>query len=288
MATTALELTGLHTIANFRTPLLDDFFKAWNWVDTEYFFLLFIPTVWVLAGRKWGIRLLLVLVLSSFTNNYLKSIFQHPRPFHVDPSLLLVQVGGYSFPSGAAQTSVILAGFWYFSAPSLMRFFSGAAFGSMLSFSRLYLGVHFPSDILFGWVVGAGLVGGLFAIASPIERLLTKHLSSVRYLLVFLILALIPLAEVSLHHKALFFIFMLIGAFSGVLFIPFPEGKKTWSFLFIQLGITLGGVVFLAQLWSEYQNPWIGYAMGLWLSLGGLIVNYSQVALRRSSLLNKA
>ena len=87
----------------------------------------------------------------------LKIVVNRPRPFATYPEIQkLDKAGSYSFPSGhtssafAFATSISLAyPQWYVVAPSF-------AWASLVGYSRMHLGVHYPSDVLVGALLGIG------------------------------------------------------------------------------------------------------------------------------------
>ena len=95
---------------------------------------------------------------SSALTVALKITVKRPRPYDTYPDLInnKVDESSYSFPSGhtsaafATATSLSLAfPKWYVIAPSFL--YAGA-----VGYSRMYLGVHYPSDVLGGMVIGMG------------------------------------------------------------------------------------------------------------------------------------
>jgi len=99
------------------------------------------------------------LVLSSLFTNGLKLVIKRDRPFEKYPELIYQkdQVHGYSFPSGHTTTAFALATSlslsfpkWYVIAPSY-------TYAAAVAYSRMYLGVHYPSDLLAGIISGVGV-----------------------------------------------------------------------------------------------------------------------------------
>lgn len=103
--------------------------------------------------------------ITAVFNYGLKQLFKRKRPFRKYNNFVAVtQASGYSFPSGhtssAFSTAVSLSHAypkWYVIAPSLM-------WSSSVAYSRMYLGVHYPSDIAAGALLGSGLATGIHAI----------------------------------------------------------------------------------------------------------------------------
>ncbi len=128
--------------------------------------------LWIVAGllltaskkyRKHGLCLLAALLAGLLICNIgLKNIVARPRPCWLETIDLLVNTPkDYSFPSGHTWSAV--TGAWLVTSANRKFGWAAIPLAVLLAFSRLYLFVHFPSDILAGAVIGALL--GLAAVA---------------------------------------------------------------------------------------------------------------------------
>lgn len=125
--------------------------------------------IWILAAvvllcikkyRKQGVLLLIGLIVGVLIGNgLLKHLVARPRPCWLDVSVrMLIPVpDDYSFPSGHTLSSVIGATIL---TKTNRRFgYAAIPLAALIAFSRLYLFVHFPSDILGAAVLGI-VIGG--------------------------------------------------------------------------------------------------------------------------------
>ena len=120
--------------------------------------------LWILIGlvlltrpswRKAGVVLLLALLIEAFLCNIvLKNLVAMPRPFtlHENVQLLIPAPHDYSFPSGHTGAAFASAAALYFSRARYWLMVLVLAV--LIAFSRLYLYVHFPTDVLGGIVLG--------------------------------------------------------------------------------------------------------------------------------------
>lgn len=133
---------------------------GWFWIFTGILLALNSKT------RTAGITAIAALVLSTFISNViLKNAVMRPRPFEVLPQIipLITHASGYSFPSGHTTAAFACAFVYYKLLP---KFFGLPIMllAVMVAFSRLYLGAHYPLDVLGGIVTA--WFGGMLAIKS--------------------------------------------------------------------------------------------------------------------------
>lgn len=123
-----------------------------------------ILTVWLIYAyrnqyRYWyviiGLLVFSVGLADLFAYQVLKPFFGRMRPCKVDEMVQIVHScgGKFSFPSNHATNSMVVAGlmFWWASKPVAIVCL---AFAVLVGVSRVYLGVHYPLDILFGFFLG--------------------------------------------------------------------------------------------------------------------------------------
>ena len=130
----------------------------------EEFFILLLPTLYWCVDQMVGLRLGIVLMTANVSNTFFKFLFHNPRPYWIsDDVVVYSQETSFGLPSGHAQIAASVWGWLAYEAKR--RWFTLVAMGLILliGVSRLYLGVHFTSDVLIGWVLGALLV---FAFAA--------------------------------------------------------------------------------------------------------------------------
>lgn len=161
------DTTFILWVQQLARPWLTNIMLAVTALGTMEYYMVAIPVVYWLIDKHLGARFAAFFAFSAFTNSCLKYLFQAPRP---PLEIRLAVQEGYSFPSGHAQGSTA---FWGFLALELRKpwaWAGAAALIALISFSRIYLGVHYPIDIVGGIAVGAMLLWGYSALAKHLPR----------------------------------------------------------------------------------------------------------------------
>lgn len=140
---------------------------------TVYAYTLIVLFIFWCVDEKKGLRMGIILLVSAWINSALKLFLRQPRPYQLDPSVGRAFESSYGLPSGHAQISLVfwmsLAGKWL-ARPAVWA--AAVLISLVIGLSRLYLGVHFPTDLLAGWLLGALTLGGFFILDDPINRVL--------------------------------------------------------------------------------------------------------------------
>ena len=172
----ALMQWGILAILSMQSvPGLTGVMQFFSFLGREEFFLFFIPAIYWCVDAKLGARLAVVLIASNALNILLKAAFHLPRPYWID--LRVKALGAelsYGLPSGHAMNATAV---WGLLASQVRKGWVWAALAAlvlMISLSRLYLGVHFPTDVLAGWIFGALLLALFPAIEQPVVARLRR------------------------------------------------------------------------------------------------------------------
>jgi membrane-associated phospholipid phosphatase len=180
----------------FAGPWLDWLMLAVTSLGSENFYLLALPLLYWCWDKKKAIYTGAAFLLAISLNDIMKTVFQHPRP---DPAKLLPGIRELAaqympdepgFPSGHAQGSVA---FWGSLALSLRNRAVWAIciiLIILVSYSRLYLGVHYTGDVI------GGLLLGLVCLAAviPAANFTAMHYHRFHSLAVISVLILAPVA----------------------------------------------------------------------------------------------
>lgn len=263
------QLEWMREFAQRRIDFLDPFFRFLNYFDTEYFFFLLAPILWIGCSSRWGIRIFYLATANALLNGFLKYLFEWPRPSQEIPGIGYFSPKNFGFPSGAAQTSFLLGGlFIYFFKNKKIAWPLGLFYILLISFSRVYLGVHYPIDLLGGWFFGAILLLIFIYCIEPLETFLASQKLS-RCLLLSLalpILLLIPLDKIYILGSCL-------GAGIGIylslkhkLYLPAP---KTLAEAFLRSLIAIATLFLIFWVWPPELPPYAkSFVLTFWLSFG--------------------
>ena len=212
------ELDVLLFIQSMRTDLLNMLFQGVTMLGEEIIIVLLVAVLYFCIDKLFAQKLLYTLLTSIGINGIVKNLVKFPRPFSTG-KITCVREGtatGYSFPSGHTQsfatTSTTIA-------KKVKKVWVAIIVGiliALVAFSRLYLGAHYPSDVVVGAVVGItiAIVGSI--LFDKIKNKKWLYLATILIELPFVIFFLItPDVEYEDFFKAFG---MIVGFLLAVMF----------------------------------------------------------------------
>jgi len=180
----------IRVIQRIENPTLTALIKFITALGTANFYLPCLLFIFWWIDEKRGLRLGMLIIISAWINSFMKDLLKQPRPYNIEPSLGLAAEDSYGAPSGHAQMSLtfwIFIAAWISGKPRRKRFLVWAAvifFILLIGFTRLYLGVHFPTDLFAGWILG-GIILALWFLGGPFaEKLLGSAGTRIKNILV--------------------------------------------------------------------------------------------------------
>lgn len=163
-------------VQSLSNPFLDAVFGALTFLGNEEFYLLALPILYWCIHKRIGVALGYLSLLSAWVNDLIKYLFTIPRPGAFDTRVRVLAKGiGPSFPSGHSQNAVANWGYlayrfrnWVFTLIAVLLIVG-------IGLSRIVLGVHFPQDVIGGWLIGLVLLVVYIWAEPPVERWLAKQ-----------------------------------------------------------------------------------------------------------------
>jgi membrane-associated phospholipid phosphatase len=157
--------------------------KFFSFLGTEDFFMLMLPVLFWCLDNGLGVKVGFILLTGSTINDFFKLALHGPRPYWYSP-----RVHGYAaessfgVPSGHSSSAMEV---WGMLAANLKRSWAWiAAFLIIfaIGFSRMFLGVHFPHDVLTGWLLGAIVLWLTLRLWNPVAAWLKRRATPVQIL----------------------------------------------------------------------------------------------------------
>lgn len=156
----------LYLLEKIRVPGLNELMLAVTTLGEETAFLVIALIVFWCVDKKKGYYVMAVGFLGTMANQVMKLACRVPRPWVLDPEFTILEqareaASGYSFPSGHTQTAVGTFGCLANSTDRKWWRNLCILLAVLVGFSRMYIGVHTPSDVLMGAGMACMLVAAL-------------------------------------------------------------------------------------------------------------------------------
>ncbi len=194
-------ISVITAIQRVQSPFLTAAVRGITFFGAPAFYLFFLMVTFWCIDTKKGFKLGTVVIFSGALNAAIKETLRVPRPYQRDPSVFIMKETGFSTPSGHAQGA---ASFW----PVFMHSFrytrtagdartagstrtTGARVCALLlsagvplliGFTRMYLGVHYPTDVLIGLIFGFLTALAVLLFWDDAAKLLNRAPRSVKLL----------------------------------------------------------------------------------------------------------
>jgi membrane-associated phospholipid phosphatase len=210
-------------------PWAAPLFRFITELGSETFYIGFILLVYWVYDKRSGIRTAFVLLSSLLLNYWLKVIIQNPRP---DPSNWYgdYEASNYSTPSGHAQNSSSFFSWIATRAKTSWIYVLSAVLIILIGISRVYLGVHYLTDVVLGWGIGALLVLTIVLSEDWIKKQLSK------------------ITDVELYSGL--FVFGIVVTLISTYFLPAAPGDNFGA---------LGGLVMGIAIALPLEEKYVGF-----------------------------
>ncbi len=142
--------------------------KFFTFLGYEEFYLLIAPALYWCFNTGLGLRFGLYLITSAGLNTTFKFLFHAPRPYWIDLRVhAFTAEGSFGIPSGHAQNAIPVWGCLATNFRKAWVWALAIALMILIGLSRIYLGVHFPRDVLAGWLIGGALLWLMLTLEKP-------------------------------------------------------------------------------------------------------------------------
>lgn len=211
-------------LQSFMNPIFDILFQLITYFGHPLSWFIFAAWLFWAGQEKKSFTLMTILLFSSLTSGMLKQIVARPRPTGL---VALDNLKGYSFPSGHSTLAGTIAGYFYYTKKNwtdnkiISKIVSMKKIGYLsiilailTGISRLYLGVHFLTDVLMGLLLGTILGLIITKIESRIDQA-NFHITKIREELIIVIIFTLLLALDLIIPEEYYGAYAIMGYFVG-------------------------------------------------------------------------
>lgn len=270
----------LYLLEEIRVPVLDEFMLAITRLGEETVFLVIALVLFWCVDKYVGYYTLSVGFVGTVANQFLKLLFRIPRPWVLDENFTIVEQAreaatGYSFPSGHTQSAVGTFGSIAYTTNNKRLRICAIIIALLVSFSRMYLGVHTPLDVVVSIFIGTALVLVLRPVVLEHNRKYMPVLLAGMLLLAIGFLCFVEMypfpSDIDFHNyqSAIQNAYTLLGALLGMLvvyivdekWLNFPTSAVWWAQL-LKVIFGLGLVLIVKSGTKECLNMLFGDSVG--------------------------
>jgi membrane-associated phospholipid phosphatase len=257
--------------------------NLFSFLGREEFFILLISAIYWCWNAMLGLRVFLLLNISVLVNSTLKLLFHMPRPYWYSTTVpVFAEETSFGIPSGHAQNAVVIWGGIASWIKKTWAWVVAILLILLISLSRLYLGVHFPTDVLAGWIIGALILWIYLLLEKPVGNWF-KGLSWIMQLITIFVASLLLLL-LTVLAKVLSSGFSLPSIWIENARLAFPESEPLNPFsintAFSTAGTLFGfsaGVILLARqvgTWFDPSGIWWKRLLRYLVGIAGVLIIY--------------
>ena len=165
----------LRSLEQVRVPFLDMVHLILSYLGSEIAAVVVAFAVYWCISKRSGIFLFVNCIFASGVNQIVKLFFHVPRPFVKYEDFHEVEIarstmGGFSFPSGHTQSATSLYGSIFVMMKRKRIRVLCVVMIALVAYSRLYLGAHYPTDVLGGFCIGMAMLLLMSVLFRKIEE----------------------------------------------------------------------------------------------------------------------
>lgn len=260
----------LYLLEDIRLPVLDEFMLLITTLGEETAFLATALIVFWCVSKQMAYYIMGVGFIGTMANQFMKLWFRVPRPWVLDPNFTILEQAreaatGYSFPSGHTQSAVGTFGALAVSVKNRWVRVAAILIAVLVPFSRMYIGVHTPADVLAAAAIAVFLIIVLRPVIGKgtgkqlLALLCSMLVLSIGYTL-FVEVYPFP-ADIDPHNLAsgIQNAYTLLGALIGMIvvyivdkkWLKFPTGAVWWA----QILKILGGLLLVLAVKNGLKMP---------------------------------
>ena len=280
----------LYWLESIRNPIFDSIFSLITHLGEETFFLVIAILFFWCVNKREGYFILLTGLVGTLVNQMAKLFFRIPRPWVLDPDFEIIESAreeatGYSFPSGHTQNIAGTYGAIAAFNPKKWKTALCIVIIVLVAFSRMYLGVHTPLDVVVSLLFALGLI----LLLRPCFETEDKFEKSMPWIVIgstilsvgFLVYVLSVSGDADLdshnYYSALKNACTLLGCTAGLILVYFLDSKfikfetqAKWYAQLLKLILGLGGVLAIkaglsSPLTALFGNEYVARAVRYFL-----------------------